>query len=60
MRKNARMMMNCQAEMSQLFAVCLIASISEALLEDGAQGVRLVCGLSAALCIGRMAARLLG
>ena len=45
---------------AELFAICLAASASEALLGEAGEGVRMVCGLSAALCLGRAAAWLLG
>ena len=44
----------------ELFALCLVATASEALFGGAGEGVRMVCGLSATLALGRAAARLLG
>ena len=48
------------ATLRQLFAVCLAASAAEALFGGAGEGVRMICGLSAALCVARLAAKLLG
>lgn len=48
------------AALKELFAICLAASASRALLGESGAGVDMVCGLCAALCLGRTAARLLG
>ena len=45
--------------LSELFFVCLIAAASDALFDRDAGGVRLICGLSVALCVGRLAVTLL-
>ena len=42
--------------LSELFLVCLTAAAADALFDGEARGVRLVCGLSVALCVGRLAA----
>ena len=43
-----------------LFAICVADAAAHALLGEAGEGVDLVCGLSAALCLARAAARLLG
>ena len=43
-----------------LFAICVADAAAHALLGEAGAGVELVCGLCAALCLGRTAARLLG
>lgn len=43
-----------------LFATCLVVSAADALFDDRADGLRLVCGLAVAVCVARIAAELLG
>lgn len=49
-----------RSALKELFAICLAAAVSEALFDGADDGPRMVCGLCAALCLGRAAARLLG
>lgn len=44
--------------LTALFAICLTASASDALFDGAGDGLRLVCGLCAALCVARAAAGL--
>ena len=48
-----------QGALSELFFICLVAAAAEALFDSDAAGVRLVCGLAVALCVGRLAAAML-
>ena len=42
----------------ELLILCLASSAAEALLGDRSDGVRAICGLSAALCVSRAIAGL--
>lgn len=48
-----------RSALAELFAVCLAAAASEALFDGAKEGLRTVCGLCAALCVARAAARLM-
>lgn len=43
-----------------LLGACLISAAADALFDDGAVGLRLVCGLTVALCAAKLALEALG
>ncbi len=46
--------------LTSLFATSLVVALTDALFGDYADGLRLVCGLSMALCAARIAVDALG
>lgn len=51
--------MNLQSALSQLFTVCALSAMAEAVAGEGASGLRAICGLSVALTALRLVAGIL-